>query len=140
MSGVRRSSSAAGSGNSAPPAADLKTQSRGGERNDSKSRGSREGSAARGSGSSLETKDRNESKSRLASPIFPPFLLFFRDGLEREIRKDQASLAAKCPTEPGCRGSVVVEKLRCQNYRRAYLPLCGEISLVEPYFFNLVYY
>ena len=34
------------------------------------------------------------------------FLFFSHDGLEREIRKDQAGLAAKCPTENGQKGGL----------------------------------
>ena len=64
------------------------------------------------------------------------FLFFSHDGLEREIRKDQAGLAAKCPTENAQRAGLTEVSVFIKNCtaRTSVEPtcLCGEISLVGP--------
>ena len=70
--------------------------------------------------------------------VFP---FFPRDGLEREIGKDQASLAAKYPTEnalrasmPDCesgslRDSILSKRASLQNYRKACLPVRCDVGV-----------
>ena len=55
---------------------------------------------------------------------FSTHLFFSRDGLKSDIRKDQTRLAVKCLAHrAGVSGFSDLEKLRCQNYRRACLPV-----------------